>query len=259
MRRTLESKFLLDDGKIVGIDLGADFCAEHEWGIEQIKGQLGIPQDPVSQGLLGIEGRRIRKFPEESFRLVDSEGYKLLVFHEHIERWDNYEYLSSEMRLDGKVSVRAAWDESSFAIAAIGQEVGFLETLFEAFKNKDVAIWLGGGKGSLANAGLVIVIVSLVSANNKEAMLKTDDSRRRLFEAVKATGIEEKLKAAGKGYFDSKGYMALSPQWIDKEETAIRFWLNPMDQKNDDCGWFTVRDLLDWIEGKGSIPMKARK
>jgi hypothetical protein len=256
MRKTMNPTFLLDGEKVVGINLDADFCAEHEWGIEQLRRRLGISEDPISQGLLGIDGRKTTEFPEEYFALPDVDGYKLLVFCDNVKRWDNFEYLAREMHLGGNTPIRAAWDESSFAIAIKGKEVEFIQQLFEAFKNKDVAIWLGGG-GAFGNAGLVIVIASLVREEHKAVMLKADESRKRLLEAVKATGIEEKLKAAGKGFFEDKGYLALSPRWVDEKETAIHFWLNPNDQRKDNCGWFTLQDLLDWIEGKGPIPVKA--
>jgi len=32
------------------------------------------------------------------------------------------------------------------------------------------------------------------------------------------------------------------------------YWLNPMEQKIHNYGWFTVEDLLLWAENKGPIP-----
>lgn len=255
MRKTQKSKFLLDKEKIVGIDLGADFCAEHEWGIEQLRNQLGIPKDPIEEGTLGLDGRKTKEFPSKSFAIAEVDGYKLLVFHDHVKHWNNFSHISEELRLKNDIHLSAAWDESSFAIAIKGKEDEFLRRLFAAFEKKDVAIWLGGG-GIFANAGLVIVIASLISAKYKDAILKGDEKRKRLADAVLTTGIKEKLDKVGKGYFAGKGYLALSPRWTDDQETSIEFWLNPCDQQNDNYGWFTLQNILDWIEGKGPIPKK---
>lgn len=32
------------DNKFIGISLGYDFCAEHEWGIDGIKSRFAIPK-----------------------------------------------------------------------------------------------------------------------------------------------------------------------------------------------------------------------
>lgn len=65
----------------------------------------------------------------------------------------------------------------------------------------------------------------------------------------------QKLEIAGKKYH------YLSPQWKNSEEKAIIFWLDLDDRKRCSSGWFTTKDLLDWIDVKGPVAdlAKSRK
>ncbi len=61
-----------------------------------------------------------------------------------------------------------------------------------------------------------------------------------------------------------KGYYALQPMWASKIKSTkdgeiktqypVVFFLNPINQNECNFGWFTVEQLLDWIDGKGPIP-----
>ena len=54
-----------DDKKIIAVNLGADYCAEHEWGIGGISNRLGISPQKSFLGIkspkIGIESRTITK------------------------------------------------------------------------------------------------------------------------------------------------------------------------------------------------------
>lgn len=39
-------------------------------------------------------------------------------------------------------------------------------------------------------------------------------------------------------------------QWMDGE---IRFWLNPKDTSRHMIGWFTIDDLIAWLQDSGAI------
>ena len=45
-----------DDGEVIGIALGADFCAEHEWGIPSIRNSF-----KMKDKALGLERWKIRE------------------------------------------------------------------------------------------------------------------------------------------------------------------------------------------------------
>lgn len=47
-----DNGLIVEDGKLIGIALGYDYCAEHEWGIEELR---RICEIPVSSNLLKSE------------------------------------------------------------------------------------------------------------------------------------------------------------------------------------------------------------
>jgi hypothetical protein len=62
--------------------------------------------------------------------------------------------------------------------------------------------------------------------------------------------LEKKLREAGKKWF------ALSPRWATEKhntEHSVVFWLNPMEQRTNNSGLYTVEELLLWAENKGPI------
>ena len=80
MRRGYNSELIKDEqGQLLGFNLGADYCAEHEWGIDKIKRCFGIDVDSgerpfanwwekillvTTKSALGIDKRLITKCPE---------------------------------------------------------------------------------------------------------------------------------------------------------------------------------------------------
>lgn len=58
MRRGNEPAFVESENipdEITGIYFGADFCAEHEWGIKDLREKLGIPEKNVDKGIMGFK------------------------------------------------------------------------------------------------------------------------------------------------------------------------------------------------------------
>jgi len=52
----------------------------------------------------------------------------------------------------------------------------------------------------------------------------------------------------------------LSPEWARNlsnleggTKYPVMFWLNPQEQNKYRCGWFTVEELTEWAEDKGTI------
>jgi len=65
-----------DDGQLVAVNLSADFCAEHEWGIRDLSNMLGIRGDQRAEKILGVtrkeemiglDARQITRFNREDF------------------------------------------------------------------------------------------------------------------------------------------------------------------------------------------------
>lgn len=75
-----------------------------------------------------------------------------------------------------------------------------------------------------------------------------------LVTAARATGIEARLRQAGKVWF------ALEPAWREniryQPPTAyeVVFWLNSEDNLHTNRpGWYTVEELDQWIAGTGPV------
>lgn len=254
MRLGRDNCLLFEDGKFFGVCLGADYCAEHEWGIDDIKRAFGM----VAERAYGVDRRKIRLaspmvtwFSGTRKIRNPKTGRKKEVTVEgfYVKRHENSTptYLLDEFHFTDEQTLCTGWSGSDFgAFSTNHEEINRLRQIYEAFSSLDIAIWLGGG-GVFENSGLMIGIVSLLPERAATIWDTADREREKLLEDAAATGIEAKLRAAGKRWF------ALSPRRA--KDGSVRFYLNPCDQQNNNYGVMTVKDLEDWIEGKGRIPI----
>lgn len=249
MRRARGGKFIMHEGVFIGIDLGADFCAEHEWGIAGIRNSLGIPSDCTAPELHGIKGRTITRFDERMFFFKKNKTHACLTFEGNSFGGELRGWKCRELDNDPK-ELATAWSERDFGIVVEKSYAPYLEELYEAFKRHDIAIGIGGVTNPFQNGGLSIIIASRFPADVNEKVKAADADYVLLRKTAEETGIAKRLEKAGKKYF------ALSPRWADDEKTKVHFWLNPHDQHITNYGWFTVEDLDLWIAGKGKIPKK---
>lgn len=251
MRKGNNCDILIVDGNVVGVNLGADYCAEHEWGINTIKSKLGID---VTK--LGVEQRKISRTHSDLVWLEniqmnkknkkDKSRWSGLYFGYHDDNGEVY-FADSPYNQD----LYTQWDERGFcAISSNPEKIDHLKKVYEAFATNDVVIWLGGG-GVFQNAGLCIGIASKLPKEIADDWYQHDVEHNQLMADFKATGIEEKLKKAGKSYF------ALSPR--REEDGSLIFWLNPMKQDIHNYGWFKIADLEAWTRDEGPIPMTAEQ
>ena len=252
MRHARDAAMITDNEKFIGFNLGADYCAEHEWGIKGIRNGFKIEPER-----LGIDGRSIRVSPDTIlFKKVKYDkitGYILLYCpkyqFEYVGKLDkdglgNLELYSWDLTSH---DISTSWDDKSFAILVTEKYKTELEDLYNALKSCDAIIFVGSSK-VFQNGGLNVFIKSRVPKSVADEWLAKDLDAVELNIRARATGIYERLKAAGKQYF------ALSPRWKDEKRGEVIFWLNPMKQDENNFGWFTVKDLDDWIAGKGKIP-----
>lgn len=281
MRQGRECSLLKEKDQVIGVNLGSDFCAEHEWGIDGIKRKFGINledknndrswweklKDSVSgpTPVFGIDKRRITKgfdnlakfectIDKIDYSKPKSKKEKLNVYCIVVKRlWDQtlkYDHYINQMHWREGVEIFGFWNEEYFLIGLTDEKLR--DDLYSAFEKNDIAIWLGGG-GVFQNARLVISIVSRLPKETIDAMEEIDRDHYELKKEAVNTGIYDTLKKAGKTYY------ALSPRWKDKSKTEVVFWLNPEDQKNNNHGWYSVKDLEDWANDRGPIPMKKEK
>lgn len=267
-------------GQIIGINLGWDFVSEHEWGIAGIKRAFGIPDKPerrrgddglVCSELVGADVRTITNVPK-GLMFIELKDAVFLIFlnsfslEEPSETWLRRVFGSYQ----GADELSTAWCDSSFGIClkkipdVVPTRVMILGQINEAIQNKDAMIFLSGRAPVFGNSGLVIAIRSRIPADVLQKIEDADKSYLDLVDAVEKverdTGLTGKLKVAGKLYY------ALSPCWAkdirsikDGELQTVHpvmFWLNPCEQQQNSNGYFTVEQLLEWIDGKGPIPIR---
>jgi hypothetical protein len=128
-----------------------------------------------------------------------------------------------------------------------GEDRENLAVLNRAFESLDIVFGVGLSGGYAQHRGLTFVIASLICEETRATVLEQDIEHKRLIAAAAATGIEERLKSQGRGWY------ALSPAWADADKSAVHFFLNPRDQKQFNHGWFTVGELDAWAQGSGPV------
>lgn len=269
MRRSFEPIKLEEDGRLICVNLGADYCAEHEWGISGIRNKFGIP-DKATRKVNGIHARTITKNEGIHFIKTKKEDVDIFILSNYGCSWEpeekNKKLIEEHAKrnwhpIEGKVvckqegvtqlaDVYCAWSEKEFMIASTDKEM--METLWEAFQDLDLAICLSGG-GVFQNAGLSFWIVPNMPEDIKSHWEVVDIDWLDLEDAVEASKIRDILKKAGKEYH------ALSPRWKDENKNDFHFWLNPMEQDIHNCGWFELKDLLEWAKNKGPILKEKEK
>lgn len=258
MRSGQEPKLLLDEHeRTVALNLSADYCAEHEWGIKSIRSAFGMTNDGF-----GLDRRRIRTVPS-ALRWI--EGHRDAGSYWSGKRPKNTRYQGFWMserespkdaepsgevpRFYGDTTLSTGWSDGDFGAFSIkDDEIKRLREIFSAMQSKDAAIWLGGG-GAFENAGLTIGIASRLS---KEVVDSWDAHDREQFQLQKefaASGIEDRLRKAGKDWF------SLRPQRGERGE--LRVLLNPVDQRNNKWGIYTIADLDAWIRDEGPVPNRG--
>lgn len=275
MRTGFNGGLLKVNDIVVGINLGADCVSEHEWGIAKIYRAFGIPEKKTD----GVKSRTITQLPP-GFHLSEVKGIQprqrgrltqddrvdlMLSFYCH---WDeskrgdtSYPEKETRSMCSGKdnFEMGSAWDEGSFAVRMPLEKAKVLRDIYAAAESNDLAIWRGGG-GLFQNAGLCLVIVSRLPKEVFEMQAAQDADQEKLRIASEATGIEDYLRKCKKGFF------ALSPRWAKDIQSGengtqypVVYWLNPMQQGENNYGWFTVEELMQWVEGKGPIPMTSEQ
>jgi hypothetical protein len=155
--------------------------------------------------------------------------------------------MTDEKRADAtpQLEPRAAWSSSEFCVVVFGDDVQHLSKFAQGFREGQVYCGLKAENNPFARSGLAFIHED---ANTPELQEKTRTewaAHRKLLEAVRETGIVPKLQASGRRYY------ALSPRF--EKNGDLVFWLNPQEHSRYNHGWMTVRDLEDWIAGKGKI------
>ncbi len=250
--------------KALGVNLGFDFCAEHEWGFKWASRYLGRPEKPT-RDLMGVQARTTTKHdPEFSIELVDAEDGLWLLARPAFERqwWTLQGALAGDnkapidiglmMKSSTSAPLRSAWDDNvGFCVVGRSEPArNAVRVAHDALIGKRCFIVQSGGM--LGAGGLRLIDADLIPDEADQQLRDTDTSALNLEDAVAATGIRDRLKTAGRSFY------ALSPRWEDEAAGTFKFWLNPAEQDRNNYGWFTLQDLENWIAGRGPIPKKGK-
>ncbi len=254
-------------GQFIGVKFGVDGCAEQEMGIDELKKAFGISNKPtrikgfsrlIKPDLIGADARTITTLPKGLRFFEDLAGYAYLVYDKRLAGQTTWSSKELDEIMDGSHHYEplASWDYRSFGIRikndALNIGATLLGQLYEAFKRKDVMIYIGKST-PFGDSAFTIAIRSRLSKEVFEEMKRRDEDYLDLMEEVEKIDLAAKLQAAGKEYF------ALSPRW-NKDNFAresaykVIYWLNPYHQDENNYGWYSVEELLQWIKGEGPIP-----
>lgn len=283
MRRALHDYgILVHEEEFIGISLGYDYCAEHEWGIDETRNLFKIPEP--SKKNLGIKNKTITKCPDRLLFKKDGNYAVLWVAYENwrgpINEELPCEFKNYKSRLDSeedwnrkresrkdKDTMISAWSDGYFGVAVKGKKgATWLEFLYNQFKKLNVAItYLNiSGNNPFANSSLSLVIANRLPKEFIRGFYNADKKRVDLINYKKKIGMT-KLKEKKKGsYHEENWYMACSPRWIDYEDKKnrekrkkelktkynIQYWINYSDDDYN-YGWYTVEDIKKWLSTDG--------
>ena len=126
MRRSFEGSFIYNEKEeMIGINIGADFCAEHEWGIGRMQDRLGVTNKSF---ITGVDRRKINNCDSIDGGLLTIKNKKYFYIYSA-----NIDYLMAEEKETlkkvfdnlgmhvigntfGEQGFLSAWDEGGFQI-----------------------------------------------------------------------------------------------------------------------------------------------
>lgn len=255
MKKSPKVNRIIHGNTFVGFSLGADFCAEHEWGIHRLCESFGI----VDKGY-GVDRRKIRITPKEGQLILIEKGlsdsFSVLIFARpwYVQNIQKNADLPPSLTPLRKEDSFGAWDNKSFAIGTYEYQSD-LKELYEAILKKKAVITLLGGQ-AFENPGLHILISSRIPTNINQEWESADRKMEWVRKEAEKTGIENRLRKSGKKWF------ALSPRERPSRmssEHSVVFWLNPLNQVDNNYGLFTVEQLDEWAINKGPVIKKRGK
>lgn len=246
------AQWIVCDNKFFGVILAADYCAEHEWGIKDLKQEFGIPTPDVKEPPFGIERMAATQVPRHIFfdktrLIVDQYG-------------DNYS--PSELRLYRDETIAGAWNGRSFGLLVKNKDnIKYLTELHDHIQNKNVFIYLGKPHGGnpFLRAGLIIGITDRATQEAKDMWFNEDKEMAQIYIEAEETGIEKLICEKLKSSYGGKPFFALTPRRKSSNINTkydVMFWLNPCDQNKNNFGWFTVEELEQWTRGEGPVIIK---
>lgn len=290
MRRASQSNGLIvNNDKFIGIALGFDFCAEHEWGITDLKRICGMPD--ASRKNMGVANRTITKVPLLVFR---EETYKkrkmalLFTGREWRTEGENDDYLPHDLKNwkedliwnekwnkehpdtgSDKDNIITAWDGGSFGVAVLGdKEVEWLKELKAEIEKKNLTIAVANlrAKNPFAGSSLCLMITDRIPKETLDALYMGDKEYFDREEYEEKIGMKKIIEKNKGRYGELHYFLACSPKWIDYSDKEAReeqkkkhntkydimYWINYSDDDNN-YGWYTVEEIREWMTGNKKL------
>lgn len=286
MRKASQDNGLIVDGdKFLGVALGYDFCAEHEWGIEDLKRMCGIPN--ATKKNMGVKNRTITKVPPLIFKEETHKNKRcalLFTGREWRTTEENANYLPHDLKnwkedliwnekwnkdhpstRGEKDNIITAWDGSSFGVAVMGEkEVEWLKELKVEIEKKNLTIAVANlrAKNPFAGSSLCLMISDRIPQETLDLMHMADKEYFDREDYEEKIGIKKLIEKKKGGYKELHYFLACSPKWINyqdeqkREEEKLRnntkydimYWINYSDD-DDNYGWYTVEEIREWLTG----------
>jgi len=230
---------IVSDCIFLGIALGYDYCAEHEWGIKDIKQRFNIPEGGRKN--MGVKSRSITKnIPNLVFKKETYKKKKFAILYTGHQYWregeenpiprdlENYKKdIDWRVEFDkkhpsdhrpAKDLMVTAWDGRGFGVGVMGEnEVKWLEELYEAFNNKNVVIAIINHRATnpFAGSSLSLMIKDRLPEEISDMMYDADKQHYDREDYEKKTGVP-KLKERNKKLRQKENErMSKKGHWID--------------------------------------------
>ncbi len=268
MRPTYTKAVLYKDANNVpyAINIGADYCAEHERGIGILWKEIGANQS--EDGLKRYTATNDLK-PLLFTKTIG--GFIYLTFG-NSAKWLKVDIATARKKVTKNTfwgidrdedRVRAAWSSTNFGLSVSKKmkndtdQLDFIKELIKAIKKGDLAVWFGGegANNPFARAGLVIAIASRVPKEVDDYMKQCHEDEHKLEAADKATGIHDLFKAKELHVWCCKPSWVTDPKEKERTIHPIHYWLNHKDY----YGWFTVEELVEWANGVEGNAVETKK
>jgi hypothetical protein len=235
--------YTLSNNTPVAINLGYDYCSEHEWGIKGINRALGrwAGTSATEDKVWGLDRHIVTTGTNVYLHeiKVNKQKYYYLTTVSNATHLDYYTPRDAE-------SITSHWDENDFCVIFPNREKGAAEFFLKKFHENKIAIGVTTNNNPFGRGGITLTTDDHYNTVDWSEIIEAQKATLAMWDRHRATGIEEKLSEAGKRWY------ALSPRLDDKGE--IQYWLNPMDQENVNYGWFRLNDLEQWAKNEGKIP-----
>lgn len=289
-KATQDYGFIVENDRFIGVALGYDYCAEHEWGIKDLKRICGIPG--ACKENMGIVNRSITKAPPFVFKVETYNKKKFAILYTSTNTRQTQEQLEEYFPRDlkhwkkdllrneewykkhpsssiNKDNIITAWNGGSFGVAVMGdKEVKWLEELKKAIEEKNLSIAITKMLNPFAGSSLCLMITNRIPQETLEAMYHSDKEYFDREDYEEKIGMKEIIEKHGNenGHRGLHYFMACSPKWIDYDNEKSReeqkkklntkydiiYWVNYSDD-DENYGWYTVEEIREWLTGKKKL------